>query len=141
MLAIDPHFQGYANPWFSVQAVACTEIISFPYTPSDLDPAGPRISLNHPQIAHVRKTVPFGTARFHTVCKRVRRPCDPALRAGAGGGLRLLPVWIVRAAVGQVDERVFAPKGHNIGAGRRRLKRRVEANEAAPRGAKGFRNP
>ncbi len=33
VLAIDPHFQGYGNPWFSVQAVACTEIISFPYTP------------------------------------------------------------------------------------------------------------
>ena len=24
----------YGNPWFSVQAVACTEIISFPYTPN-----------------------------------------------------------------------------------------------------------
>ena len=23
----------YGNPWFSVQAVACTKIISFPYTP------------------------------------------------------------------------------------------------------------
>ena len=61
VLAIDPHFQVYANPWFSVQAVACTEIISFPYTPSDLDPPGPKISLNHPRIAHVRKTVLFVT--------------------------------------------------------------------------------
>ncbi len=32
VLAIDPHFQGYGNPWFSVQAVACTEIISFRYS-------------------------------------------------------------------------------------------------------------
>ena len=89
----------------------------------------------------IRKTVPFRTPGFGPCAKRVGRPRAPALRARAGGGLRLLPVWIVRAAVGQVDERVFAPKGHNIGAGRRRLKRRVEANEAAPRGAKGFRNP
>ncbi len=33
MLAIDPDFKIYGNPWFSVQAGACTEIISFPYTP------------------------------------------------------------------------------------------------------------
>ncbi len=59
VLAIDPHFQGYGNHWFSVQAVACTEIISFPYTPSARHPTAPRISLNHPLIAHVRKTVPF----------------------------------------------------------------------------------
>ncbi len=59
VLAIDPHFQGYGNPWFSVQAGACTEIISFPYTPSGPNPTGPKIGLNHPQIAHVRKTVPF----------------------------------------------------------------------------------
>ncbi len=32
VLAIEPRFQGYGNPWFSVQAVACTEIISFPYS-------------------------------------------------------------------------------------------------------------
>jgi len=51
----------YGNPWFSVQAVACTEILSFPYTPSDLDPSGPRISLNYPQIAGIRKTVLFRT--------------------------------------------------------------------------------
>ncbi len=38
----------YAKPLFSVQAVACTEIISFPYTPSGCDPSGPRIGLNHP---------------------------------------------------------------------------------------------
>ena len=55
--------QGYGNPWFSVQAGACTEIISFPYTRSDLDPSGPRISLNHPQTAGIRKTVPFRIAR------------------------------------------------------------------------------
>ncbi len=48
--------------------VACTEIISFPYTPSGHDPTGPKISLNHPRIAHVRKTVPFRTAGFQTVC-------------------------------------------------------------------------
>ncbi len=52
----------YGNPWFSVQAGACTEIISFPYTPSARDPTGPKIGLNHPQIAHVRKTVPFRTS-------------------------------------------------------------------------------
>ncbi len=45
--ALDPHSWGYGNPWFSVQAVAYTEIISFPYTPSDLDPPGPKIALNH----------------------------------------------------------------------------------------------
>ncbi len=32
----------------------------------------------------------------------IRRACDPALRARAGGGLRLRPAWVVRAAVGQV---------------------------------------
>ncbi len=32
--------------------------------------------------------------------RAVRRMCDPALRARAGGGFR--PVWVVRAAVGQV---------------------------------------
>ncbi len=31
ILAIDPHFQGYGNPWFSVQAGTCTVIPSFPY--------------------------------------------------------------------------------------------------------------
>ncbi len=35
----------YGNPWFSVQAVACTEIISFPYTPSDLDPSSSNFRL------------------------------------------------------------------------------------------------
>ncbi len=59
MLAIDPHFQGYAKPWFSVQAVACTEITSSPYTPSDLDPSGPRINLKQGQTAGIRKTIPF----------------------------------------------------------------------------------
>ncbi len=49
----------YGNPWFPVQAVACTEIISFPYTPSDHDPPSSKFGLNHPQIAHVRKSVPF----------------------------------------------------------------------------------
>ncbi len=39
--------------------MACTEIISFPYSRSGRDPAHPKIGLNHPQIAHVRKTVPF----------------------------------------------------------------------------------
>ncbi len=52
----------YGNPWFSVQAGACTEIISFPYTPSDLDPPSPKFGLNHPRIASVRKTVPFRTS-------------------------------------------------------------------------------
>ena len=51
----------YRNPWYSVQAVACTEIISFPYTSSDLDPPSSKFGLNHPQTAHVRKTVPFRT--------------------------------------------------------------------------------
>ncbi len=47
-----PGLAVYGNPWFSVQAVACTEIISFPYTPSDLDPPGPKIGLKHlkPQV-------------------------------------------------------------------------------------------
>ena len=56
----------------------------------------------------IRKTVPFRTARFQTVCaKRVRRPCDPDLRARAGGGLHLRPAWVVRATVGQVGKRGF----------------------------------
>ena len=36
--------------------------------------------------------------------RAVRRTCDPALRARAGGGFGLRPVWTVRATVGQVDE-------------------------------------
>ncbi len=64
VLTIDPHFQVYGKHWFSVQAVACMEIISFPYTPTDLDPAGPRISLNQGQTAGIRKRVPFRTARL-----------------------------------------------------------------------------
>ncbi len=51
----------YGNPWNSVQARACTEIISFPYTPSEFGPPGPKIGLNHPRIAPIRKTVPFRT--------------------------------------------------------------------------------
>ncbi len=51
----------YAKPWFSVQAVACTEITSFPYTPSDLDPPSSKFGLNHPQTAGIRKRVAFGT--------------------------------------------------------------------------------
>ena len=51
----------YGNPWFSVQAGACTEIISFPYTRSGLDPPSSKFGLNHHRIAPVRKTVPFGT--------------------------------------------------------------------------------
>ena len=57
--ALSGHFQKYAKPWFSVQAVACTEIISFPYTRSARGPSGTKIGLNHPRTAHVRKTVPF----------------------------------------------------------------------------------
>ncbi len=38
----------YGNPWFSVQAVACTEIISFPYTPSDRHPTGQ----NRPELTY-----------------------------------------------------------------------------------------
>ncbi len=53
----------YGNPWYSLQAVTCTEIISFPYTPSDLDPSGPKFGLNHPQTAGIRKRVPFRTFR------------------------------------------------------------------------------
>ena len=41
--------------------MACTEIISFPYTRSGRGPSGPKIGLNHPQIAGIRKTVPFRT--------------------------------------------------------------------------------
>ncbi len=51
----------YGNHWFSVQAEACTEIISFPYSPSDLDPPSSKFGLIHPQIAPIRKTVPFRT--------------------------------------------------------------------------------
>ncbi len=54
----------YGNPWFSVQAGACTEIISFPYTPSDFDPPSSKIGLNLPQIAGIRKRVPFRIARL-----------------------------------------------------------------------------
>ncbi len=32
----------------------------------------------------------------------LRRPCDPALRARAGGGFSLRPAWGVRATMGQV---------------------------------------
>ncbi len=39
--------------------MAYTEIISFPYTPSDLDPSSSKFGLNHPRIAPIRKTVPF----------------------------------------------------------------------------------
>ncbi len=59
----------YQKHWFSVQAVACTEIISFPYTPSGPGPPGPKIGLNHPQIAHVRKTVPFRTPASPTAIR------------------------------------------------------------------------
>ena len=52
----------YGNHWFSVQAVACTDIISFPYTPSGPGLSGPKIDLNHRQIAHVRKRVHFRTS-------------------------------------------------------------------------------
>ncbi len=45
VLAVDPHFQVYAKPWFSVQAEACTEIIFFPYTPSDHYLSHPKIGL------------------------------------------------------------------------------------------------
>jgi len=61
-------FEAIRKPWFSVQAGACTEIISFPYTRPGRDPSGPRISLNHPQIAPIRKTVPFRTS--------AGRPCS-----------------------------------------------------------------
>jgi hypothetical protein len=56
--------RGYGKHWFSVQAVACTKIISFPYTPSDLDPTHPKIGLNQPEIAPIRKTVRFRTDPF-----------------------------------------------------------------------------
>ncbi len=49
----------YENHLFSVQAVACTEIISFPYARSGPGPPGPKFGLNQGSIAHVRKTVPF----------------------------------------------------------------------------------
>ena len=58
----NPILGGYGNHCFAVQADAYTENISFPYSPSDLDPSGPRISLNHPQTAGIRKRVPFGTS-------------------------------------------------------------------------------
>ena len=54
----------YGNHWFSVQARACTEIISFPYTPSDRDPPSSKFGLNQPQTAGIRKTVPFRTTRM-----------------------------------------------------------------------------
>ncbi len=47
----------YGNHWFSVQAGACTEIISFPDTPSGHYLSHPKIGLNHPRIAPIRKTV------------------------------------------------------------------------------------
>jgi len=47
----------YAKTWFSVQAVACTEITSFLYTPSDHDPPSSKFGLNHPRIEHVPKRV------------------------------------------------------------------------------------
>ena len=54
----------YGSHWISVQAVACTEIISFPYTPSGLDPPSSKFGLNHPRIAGIRKRVRFRTACF-----------------------------------------------------------------------------
>ncbi len=57
-----PDLPVYGNHWFSVQAGACTEIISFPYTPSARHPTGPEICLTHPRIAHVQKWVPFRTS-------------------------------------------------------------------------------
>ncbi len=60
----------------------------------------------------------------------VRRPCDPALRARAGGGVRLRPVWIVRAAVAQVDVDGVGRGGHP-GAERRRLGALASASASA----------
>ncbi len=47
----------------------------------------------------------FGTDGLSVVKKTIEQfiACDPALRAGAGGALRLSPAWIIRAAVAQMD--------------------------------------
>ncbi len=100
----------YGNPWFSVQAEACTEIISFPYTPSDLDPSGPKFGLNHPQIEPIRKTVPFRTSDTSAgpliYAGRKRK-----LSAWAADDGRLLREEFYQAAqrlAEQIVERVFA---------------------------------
>ncbi len=68
-----------------------TEIISFQYTPSDLDPSGPRINLNQGQTAGIRKWVPFRTRADKTTY--VTSPTFPrrAWRGSpkSGGGLRV----------------------------------------------------
>ena len=100
----------YGNPWFSVQAVACTEIICFPYTASDLDPTHPKIGLNHPQTAGVRKRVPFRTSDTSAgpliYAGRKRK-----LNAWAADNGRLLREEFYQAAqrlAEQIVERVFA---------------------------------
>ncbi len=100
----------YGNPWFSVQAEVCTGIISFPYTPSGCDPSGPRISLNHPQTAPIRKTVPFRTSDTSAgpliYAGRKRK-----LNAWAADNGRLLREEFYQAAqrlAEQIVERVFA---------------------------------
>ncbi len=47
----------------------------------------------------------FGTNGLSVVKKTIEQfiTCDPALRAGAGGALRLRPAWIIRAAVARMD--------------------------------------
>ena len=45
-----------------------------------------------------------GTDMGEAYRRVVRRTYNPALRARTGGGLRLRPAWVVRAAVGQVGK-------------------------------------
>ncbi len=47
---------------------------------------------------------PGGAIRGQEYRLEFHRACDPALRARAGGGFRLLPVWVERATVGQVGK-------------------------------------
>ncbi len=50
------------------------------YTPSDPDPAGQKIRLNHAQTAHVRKKVPFRTSFFWVLGGRITlTDCEPEL--------------------------------------------------------------
>ncbi len=44
--------------------MAYTEIISFPYTPSDRDPPSSKFGLNYPRIAGIRITVRFRTGQW-----------------------------------------------------------------------------
>ena len=59
-----------------------------------------------------------GTNGLSVVKKTIEQfiACDPALRAGAGGALRLSPAWIIPAAVARMDSGRIADDHPPMGA-------------------------